>query len=175
MSRIDYDLTKIKGLAFDVDGVLSPSTCTLSATGHPIRMGNVKDGYAIQLAVKLGIKLAVITGGESEEITARMKVLGIQDFWQRVPDKLPVLEEWMKEKSLLPEEVLYMGDDIPDLRCLRNVGLPCCPFDASWEVKSESIYISPFTGGYGAVRDVIEQVLKAHGKWRPDTEEFLKW
>lgn len=175
MSKIDYDLTKIKALAFDVDGVLSPSTCPLKPNGHPQRMGNVKDGYAMQLAVKQGLILAVITGGESEEIASRMKVLGIKDVWQSVPEKLPVLHQWMKSHSLSKEEVLYMGDDIPDLKCLRNVGLPCCPFDAAWEVKQDSIYISPFSGGYGAVRDVLEQVMRAQGKWYPDSESALIW
>lgn len=175
MSKIDYDLSKIRGIAFDVDGVLSPSTCTLGKDGHPVRMGNVKDGYAIQLGVKKGLSLAVISGGESIEIAHRMNLLGIKDVWQGVSDKLPVIKEWMFKKHLQPEEVAYMGDDIPDLRCLRFVGLPCCPFDASWEVKQEAIYISPFSGGYGAARDLIEQVLKAHSLWCPEAPDSFVW
>lgn len=165
MSRIDYDLKKIRGIAFDVDGVLSPSTCPLSSSGHPIRMGNVKDGFALQLAVRQGIKIAVITGGESMEIANRMALLGVTDIWQSVKDKLIVLSNWMDMHDFNWENVAYMGDDIPDLKCLRQVGLPCCPFDACWEVKQESKYISPFTGGYGAARDLLEQVLKSQQLW----------
>ena len=175
MSKIDYDLTKIKGIAFDVDGVLSPSTCPLSPSGRPIRMGNVKDGYAMQLAVKRGLHLAVITGGRSEEMANRMALLGIEDIWQSVPDKLPVLEQWMDRYGLKKEEVAYMGDDIPDLRCLREVGLPCCPYDAAWEVKQESIYVSPSTGGYGAARDLLEQVMKARGLWIVESLHNMLW
>lgn len=175
MSSIDYDLSLIRGIAFDVDGVLSPSTCPLSPSGHPTRMGNVKDGYAMQLAVRSGLHLAVITGGRSEEIAARMDLLGVGDLWQSVPDKLPVLSEWMRKYGMAPEEVAYMGDDIPDLKCMRHVGLPCCPFDAAWEVKEVSLYISPFTGGYGAARDLIEQVMKAHGLWLSESIGALTW
>ena len=173
MSRIDYDLVKIKAVAFDVDGVLSPSTLPLSESGQPIRMGNVKDGYALQLAVKWGLKIAVITGGTSDAVMKRCHLLGIKDAWQKVADKLPVLKEWMAAQGLRPEEVAYMGDDIPDLPCLRHVGLPCCPNDAAWEVKETARYISPFGGGYGAARDLVSQILRAHGAWvttAPDHE-----
>lgn len=175
MSKIDYDLTKIKGIVFDVDGVLSPSTCPLSSSGHPVRMGNVKDGYAIQLAVKSGLHIAVITGGISEEIANRMSILGVKDLSQGVPDKLPVLRKWMARYGLAEEEVCYMGDDIPDLRCLRNVGLPVCPYDAAWEVKQDSVYVSSFSGGYGCARDIIEQVMKAQGLWLPETPNLFSW
>lgn len=175
MSKIDYDLRLIRGMAFDVDGVLSPSTCQLAPDGHPVRMGNVKDGYAIQLAVKCGFNIAVITGGESVEISNRMKLLGVTDVWQKVPEKLPVLQAWMRSHGLSPSEIAYMGDDIPDLKCLRFAGLPVCPYDACWEVKNESRYISPITGGYGAVRDLIEQVMKAHSLWLPDSDHAQTW
>lgn len=175
MSRIDYDLSKIKGIAFDIDGVLSPSTVPISKEGTPIRMGNVKDGYAIQLAVKKGIHIAVISGGKSEEMTHRMELLKVNDLWQGIKDKLPVLVQWMQTRGLKPEEVAFMGDDIPDLRCLRAVGLPCSPFDAAWEAKQESRYISPFSGGYGAARDLIEQVMKARNLWNPEDSDCLIW
>lgn len=175
MSRIDYNLALIKGVALDVDGVISPSTCQLSDSGHPIRMGNVKDGYAMQLAVKRGLKIAVITGGQSVEIANRMSILGIIDVWQNIPDKLPVLSSWMEANGFRKEEVAYMGDDIPDLRCLRKVGLPCCPYDAAWEARQESLYISPFSGGYGCVRDLIEQILKACNLWLPDSPDNFLW
>lgn len=174
MSRINYDLTKIKALVLDVDGVVSPSTVMISEKGEPIRMGNVKDGYALQLAVKQGLKIAVITGGGSDSVTNRFKILGINDVYQRVADKLPCLHEWMKKNNLGKEEVIYMGDDIPDLPCMRAVGLPACPRDAAWEIKETALYISPFDGGYGAVRDVVEQVLKAQDKWLSSSESGHK-
>lgn len=175
MSKIDYDLSQIRGIAFDVDGVLSPSTVPISESGKPQRMGNVKDGYALQLASKSGIHIAVISGGRSERIVRRMELLGIRDVWQDASDKLPVLNQWMEMYDLKKEEVAYMGDDIPDLKCLRHVGLPCCPFDAAWEVKSESIYISPLSGGYGAVRDVLEQLLRSKGLWETESNNTLIW
>ena len=175
MSRIEYDLTKIKGIVFDVDGVLSPSTVPIAENGMPLRMGNVKDGYALQLAVKQGLRIAVITGGKSESVGRRLDILGIRDVWQGVANKLPVLKRWMEEQALHPGEVAYMGDDIPDLQCMRHVGLPCCPFDAAWEVKQESVYISPLTGGYGAVRDVVQQMLMANGLWETDSDKSIIW
>lgn len=175
MSKIDYDLSIIRGIAFDIDGVLSPSTVPIDQDGKPCRMGNVKDGYAIQFAVKAGLKIAVISGGSSERMANRMKLLGVDDVWQGASDKLPRLNEWMEKHGLKKEEVGYMGDDIPDLRCLRNVGLPCCPYDAAWEVKTESVYVSSYSGGYGAVRDVLEQILRAKGMWKPESMNNLLW
>ena len=175
MSKIAYDLKQIKGMAFDVDGVLSPSTLQLDQNGRPLKMCNVKDGYALQLSAKEHLKIAVITGGSSEAVVNRMHLLGINDIWENAADKLPVLQNWMAIHNLQKEEILYMGDDIPDLRCLRNVGLPCCPHDAAWEVKQESVYVSPFSGGYGAVRDVIQQVLQAHNLWSPAKIHNLIW
>lgn len=175
MSRIDYDLSKIKAVAFDVDGVLSPSTVPVAENGMPVRMGNVKDGYAMQLAVKLGLHLAIITGGESESVKNRMKILGIENVWQGVSDKIIALKDWISTLAVTPDEVVYVGDDIPDLKCLRYVGLPCCPYDAAWEVKQESSYISPLTGGYGVARDILEQILRAKGLWEPDSKVSYTW
>lgn len=172
MSAIDYDLRKIKAIAFDVDGVLSPSTIPLSPEGEPLRMVSIKDGYAIQLAVKCGLQLAIITGGNTHGVKVRFSSLGMQDVYMGAAHKLPVLLEWMERHELRPEEVAYVGDDIPDLRVLRYVGLPCCPYDAAPEVRSTCRYISRFTGGYGVGRDIIEQVLKAHGKWMKDDDAF---
>lgn len=175
MSKIDYDLRKIKGLVFDVDGVLSPSTVGLDESGRPLKMCNVKDGYALQLAIKKGLKIAVLTGGRSEAVVNRMHLLGIQDIWENVADKLPVLEEWKTNNGFSKEEIAYMGDDIPDLRCMRNVGLPTCPSDAAWEVKQESLYISPLAGGYGAVRDLLEQVMRSQNLWTVNAINNLIW
>ena len=172
MSAIDYDLTKIKGFAFDVDGVLSPSTIPLGDDGVPHRMVNIKDGYALQLAVKRGFKIAIITGGVSEAVRVRYAALGIKDIYMGSSKKLPILKEWMEKEGLAKEEVAFMGDDIPDLPCLRNVGLPCAPYDAAWECKETAAYISKFTGGYGCARDILEQTMKAQGVWMTDAEAF---
>lgn len=172
MSSIDYDLTKIKAFAFDVDGVLSPSTIPLGSDGYPRRMVNIKDGYALQLAVKRGFKIAIITGGVSDAVKTRFESLGIKDIFMGSSKKLPILKAWMEKEGLKPEEIVFMGDDIPDLPCLRHIGLPCAPFDACWEVKDTALYISKFTGGYGCGRDILEQVMKAQDKWLNDAEAF---
>lgn len=172
MSRIDYDLTAIKAIVFDVDGVLSPSTVAMDSYGMPMRMVNIKDGYALQLAVKYGLKIAIITGAREEAIRKRYQMLGIQDVFLSAGVKLPVLQSWMKDNGLSPEQVAYMGDDIPDLQCLRYVGLPCAPHDAAWEVKQTARYISPFTGGYGCGRDLIRQIMSARGEWLADDRAF---
>lgn len=171
---MDYNLTKIKAMAFDVDGVLSPSTVPMTKDGDPLRMVNVKDGFALQLAAKNGFLIAIITGGESDSVANRYKKLGVKDVFQKVAMKLPVLQEWMETNNLHPDEVMYMGDDIPDLQCMKCVGLPCAPRDAVWEVKDVSRYISRVEGGYGCVRDVIEQILKANGCWL-DNERAFAW
>ncbi|MBD5356419.1 MAG: HAD-IIIA family hydrolase [Bacteroides sp.] len=172
MSGINYDLRKIKGFVFDVDGVLSPSTVPLGEDGYPKRMVSVKDGYALQLAMKLGFKIAVITGGSGTSIIARFKSLRIEDVYTNAHKKLPMLQEWLKKNKLSAEEVAYMGDDIPDLPCMRNVGLPAAPFDACWEAKETAAYISKFSGGYGCVRDLIEQTLKAQDLWLTNENAF---
>jgi len=172
MSSIDYDLTKIKAFVFDVDGVLSPSTIPLGSDGYPQRMINIKDGYALQLAIKRGYRIAIISGGVSEAISVRFSALGIKDIFMGSSIKLPVLKEWMHKENLQPEEVAYMGDDIPDLPCLRHIGLPCAPFDACWECKETAIYVSKFSGGYGCGRDILEQTMKANNNWLNDTEAF---
>lgn len=172
MSSINYDLTKIKGIVFDVDGVLSPSTIPLGDDGYPRRMVNIKDGYALQLAVKKGYKIAVITGGKGIAVEARFRSLGISDIFIGASKKLPVLLKWMEKENLQPEQVAYMGDDIPDLQCMRHVGLPSSPFDACWEAKESSIFISKFSGGYGCGRDLLEQIMKAQDHWLSDTDAF---
>lgn len=169
---VDYDLTKIKAFVFDVDGVLSPSTIPLGEDGYPRRMANVKDGYALQLAVKKGYRIAIISGGKGIQIKKRFELLGIENIFTDVAKKLPVLKGWMENEGLKPEEVMFMGDDIPDLTCLRHVGLPCAPFDACWEVKETAIYISKFSGGYGCGRDILEQVMKAQDNWLTDADSF---
>lgn len=172
MSATDYDLTKLRAFALDVDGVLSPSTIPLEDDGQPRRMVNIKDGYALQLAVRLGYKIAIITGGREESIRLRFEALGIRDIYLGSSRKLPVLTAWMEREGLAPEEVAYMGDDIPDLQAMRHIGFPCCPADAATEVRLTSRYISRHGGGYGCVRDIIEQTLKANSQWMSDDKAF---
>lgn len=172
MSSINYDLTKIKGFAFDVDGVLSPSVIPMSETGEPLRMANIKDGYVLQLAVKLGYDLAIITGGNTRAVKTRFEALGFKDIYMKASHKLEIFEAWMSKRNLKPEEVVYFGDDIPDLKCMRLAGLACAPRDAAREACETSTYVSRFDGGYGCVRDVVEQVLRAKGEWLSDAVAF---
>ena len=173
MSGIPYDLTRIKAFAFDVDGVLSASTIPLYPTGEPMRMINIKDGYAIQLAVKYGYEVAVITGGNTEAVRKRFEGLGVkEDVFMGVGVKLPVFEQWLRDRQLDRSEVLFMGDDIPDLEIMQNVGLPACPADAAIDVKQIAIYTSPLRGGEGCARDVIEQTMRAQGNWLSDKKAF---
>ena len=172
MSSINYDLSKIKGIAFDVDGVLSPSTIPLSPEGEPLRMVSIKDGYALQLAVKQGLKIAIITGGKTKAVDVRFRGLGITDVYLGASIKLGILQQWMADHSLQPEEVAFVGDDIPDYPVMKRCGLPCCPKDAAPEIKSMAVYISHAKGGYGVGRDVIEQVMKAQGRWMNDENAF---
>lgn len=172
MSSIDYDLTRIKAFVFDVDGVLSPSTIPLAPDGFPQRMVNIKDGYALQHAVKKGYGIAIITGGTCEAVKKRFEALGITDIFMGASKKLPILKRWMEKENLLPEEVVFMGDDIPDLPPMRHVGLPCAPYDACWECKETATYVSRFTGGYGCGRDILEQTMKAQDNWLDDDNAF---
>lgn len=170
---INYDLTRIKALAFDVDGVLSTSNVYLAGIdGQPHRTANIKDGYALQLAVKRGLQLAIITGGRSEAVRTRYVGLGLQNVFMGVSVKIRCFNDWLEESRLQPEDVLYMGDDIPDYEVMRRCGCPCCPADAAEEIKAISCYVSHKNGGEGCVRDVIEQVLRAQGLWMTDAEAF---
>lgn len=169
---IDYDLTKIKALIFDVDGVLSAETITLHPNGEPMRTVNIKDGYALQLAVKCGLHVAIITGGRTEAVRKRYEGLGIKDVYLGAAVKTREFDYFMEKYQLNPEEVLYMGDDIPDYEVLRLVGLPCCPADAAPEIKAICRYVSHRNGGYGCGRDVVEQVLRAQERWMSHEDAF---
>lgn len=172
MSGIPYDLNKIKAFAFDVDGVLSPSTIPMHISGEPLRMVNIKDGYAIQLAVKMGFPIAIITGGNTEAVRKRFEGLGVKDIFLGASAKLPIYESWLKKYQLCDEEVLYMGDDIPDIEIMRRVGLAVAPRDAAVDILEIAHYISAFDGGMGCAREVIEQVLRAQNKWMSDKKAF---
>lgn len=169
---INYDLKKIRAIAFDVDGVLSTNNVILLEGGQPCRTANIKDGYALQLAIKRGLDIAIITGGKSEAVRVRYEGLGIKHVFLGVSIKIKKYEEWLRESRLTDEEVLYMGDDIPDYEVMRRCGCACCPADAAEEIKQIATYVSPREGGMGCARDVIEQVLRAQGKWMTDAEAF---
>lgn len=169
---INYDLKKIHALAFDVDGVLSTNNVMLMEGGQPCRTANIKDGYALQLAVKCGLEIAIITGGKSQAVRTRYEGLGIKHVFLGTSVKIKKYNEWLANNHLTDDEVLYMGDDIPDYEVMQQCGCACCPADAATEIKQISTYISPVKGGYGCVRDVIEQVLRAQGKWMTNAEAF---
>ena len=162
---INYDLNKIRAIIFDIDGVLSAETITLGADGWPLRTVNIKDGYAIQLAVKMGLHIAIMTGANVDSIRVRYEGLGVEDVYLGCAVKIETYDRLLAKYGLTDEEVMYMGDDIPDLEIMRQVGCPVCPKDACPEIKEVSLYVSDRKGGYGCGRDVIEQVLRAQGKW----------
>lgn len=169
---INYDLTKIKALVFDVDGVLSTNTVPMDVEGQPLRTLNIKDGYSIQLAAKMGLQLGIITGGKGEQVRKRYESLHVKHIYLASSVKIKDLHDLMEKAGVTSEEVLYMGDDIPDYEVMQEVGLPVCPADAAPEIKAISKYVSPMNGGQGAARDVIEQVLKAQGKWMANAKAF---
>lgn len=174
MSKTACDLTRVRAFVFDVDGVLSPNIVPVDNDGVPSRMANVKDGYALQLAVKRGYRIAIITGADSEAVRRRYELLGIKDVYLRASEKLSVLRRWVDANGLLPEEVIYAGDDMPDLTCMGYAGLAVAPADASVDAIAAADYVSPCRGGYGVARDIIEQTMRAQGVWSHDTTA-LSW
>jgi 3-deoxy-D-manno-octulosonate 8-phosphate phosphatase (KDO 8-P phosphatase) len=166
-------LAGIKALAFDVDGVFTDGTVQILPGQEPVRTFHSKDGYAIQVAARQGLQLAIITGGKSEAVKERLKALGVQDVWLGARHKIEAYEEWLAMYDLKDEEVLYMGDDLPDTEVLQRAGLSCCPQDSAPEIRAIVDYVSPIYGGKGCVREIIEQVLRAQGRW--NLEEFRNW
>ena len=169
---INYDLKKIKAIVFDVDGVLSCSTITLNTDGEPLRTVNIKDGYAIQLAQKMGLRIVILTGGNTEAVRMRYERLGVEDIYMKCAVKIRTYDDFLDKYGLTDEEVIYMGDDVPDYEIMRRVGCPVCPADACTDIKEISLYVSDRKGGEGCARDVIEQVLRAQGKWLADAKAF---
>lgn len=165
MSSINYDLAKIKAFVFDVDGVLSCDIVSLYPNGDPMRTVNIKDGYAIQLAVKKGYQVAIITGGYTEAVRVRFERLGVVHIYMRSAVKMHDFNDFMQKTGLKADEVMYAGDDIPDYEVMKQVGLPVAPADAAPEIKQIAKYISLLKGGEGIARDVIEQTLKSQGNW----------
>jgi 3-deoxy-D-manno-octulosonate 8-phosphate phosphatase (KDO 8-P phosphatase) len=158
----------IKTFVFDVDGVLS-SGILLLFENETVRTTNIKDGFGLQLAIKKGYRVLIISGGQSRAVKQRFEGLGIKDIFLGVHDKKEILTEYVQQHQLKWEEVLFMGDDIPDYRVMQLVGLPCCPADAVNEIKQMARYISPLNGGDGCGRDVIEKVLKLNDHWDLET------
>lgn len=169
---INYDLTKIKAVVFDVDGVLSGETIPLHPSGEPMRTVNIKDGYAIQLAQKMGLRIVILTGGRTESVRKRYEGLGVEDVFMGCSVKIKTYDEFLGKYGLRDEEIIYMGDDIPDYEIMKRCGCPCCPSDACADIKDISVYVSRFAGGRGCGRDVIEQVLRAQGKWLSGAKAF---
>jgi 3-deoxy-D-manno-octulosonate 8-phosphate phosphatase (KDO 8-P phosphatase) len=159
----------IKTFVFDVDGVLTEGSLLILHDGQMARLMNIKDGYALQLAVKKGYRVVIISGGTSDAVKDRLEKLGVKDCFLKVDDKKEKLNEYVSDNQLNRDEILFMGDDIPDYVPMQLTGLPCCPADAVAEIKGISLYISPVAGGKGCVRDVIEKVLKLNGHWELDT------
>ncbi|MDD7887901.1 HAD family hydrolase [Flavivirga sp. 57AJ16] len=158
-------LEHITTFIFDVDGVLTDGTVTITSTGEMLRRMNIKDGYALKTAVDMGYNVCIISGGSNEGVRVRLQGLGVSNIYLGVHNKIEQLDIYLDVNHIKSENVLYMGDDIPDFPVMKGVGLPCCPQDAVPEIKNISKYISHKKGGKGAVRDVIEQVLKVQEKW----------
>ena len=169
---INYDLKRIRAIIFDVDGVLSAETITLHPGGEPMRTVNIKDGYAIQLAMKLGLRIVILTGGKTESVRQRYRGLGVEDVYMGCSVKLKTYDEFLAKYNLTDDEVMYMGDDVPDYEIMQRVGCAVCPADACPDIKAISCYVSHLRGGYGCGRDVIEQVLRAQGKWLMNAKAF---
>ncbi|VAV84556.1 3-deoxy-D-manno-octulosonate 8-phosphate phosphatase [hydrothermal vent metagenome] len=158
-------MPQITTFIFDVDGVLTDGTVTVFSNGELVRKMNVKDGYALKTAVEMGYRVCIISGGTNPEVKSRLRGLGITDIYLGAHNKLEQLDEFLDIYDIKTENVLYMGDDIPDYPVMKIVGLPSCPKDAAPEIQHISKYISQKKGGNGCVRDVIEQVLKVQDKW----------
>ena len=173
MSTINYDLKKIKAFIFDVDGVLSPDSIPLSPEGEPMRMVNIKDGFAINLAVKNGYGVAIITGADTENVRKRFSRLGVKDIYMKSRIKINDLNDYMQKTGYNPEEIIYAGDDLPDYQVMQTVGLSVAPADAAHEIRGIAKYISHCKGGQGIARDIIEQVMRAQNKWMG--EEAFGW
>jgi 3-deoxy-D-manno-octulosonate 8-phosphate phosphatase (KDO 8-P phosphatase) len=168
-------LTHIKTFVFDVDGVLTDGTIMVTTAGEMYRSMNIKDGFALKTAVDKGYTIVIISGGSNEGVRKRLNGLGITHIFLGTHKKTETLHSFLKDNKLQSENVLFMGDDLPDLDVMQTVGLPCCPQDAAPEIKNISAYVSHKKGGKGCARDVIEQVLKVQGNWITNGENDAKY
>ena len=168
MKNYKHLLPKIKTFIFDVDGVLTDGKFLINSDGELLRSFDTKDGYAMKCALVKGFKIAIITGGRNEAVRERFRELGVIDIYLGAHHKLDAYQDLMDNFDLNPEEILYIGDDIPDIPVMEKVGLGCCPADAASDVKAMADYVSHKKGGEGCVRELIEQVLRVQGKWSLD-------
>ena len=169
---IDYDLKKIKAVIFDVDGVLSRQTIVLSPDGEPLRTVNIEDGYAIQLAVKMGLRIAILTGGNTKAVKMRYSYLNVEDIYMGCVVKIETYRDFLEKYGYTDENIIYVGDDIPDYEIMKQCGCPCCPKDAASDIKAIANYVSDRNGGDGVGRDILEQVLRVQGKWLRAAKAF---
>ena len=156
---------EIDTFIFDVDGVLTDNTVLVLESGRLLRTMNIRDGLAVKLAIDKGYNVAIITGGRSQGVIKRLQLLGVEDIYYGVSDKVAAYEEYLKSKGLTSHTVLYMGDDLPDISVLRLAGLSACPKDATHQVVNVAQYVSPIAGGKGCARDVIEKTMTLRGDW----------
>jgi len=169
-NHVDY--SKIKGFILDVDGVLTDGSILAMEDGSQIRIMNIKDGYALQLAVKCGYSVCIISGGSSQGVRVRLQGLGIQHIYMGAGEKLPVFMEFLQSTGLKAEELIYIGDDMPDIPVMQQVGISIAPADAAADVLKIADVITDRPGGKGCVREVLESVLKVQGHWL-HTDSFV--
>ena len=173
MGNFKEDIALVEAIVLDVDGVMTDGGIIPTPDGDFIRRYDAKDGYAIASALREGLKVCVISGGRGRMLENRLTMLGVSRMYLNCMDKVAAIREFMADNCLTTEQVLYMGDDIPDLECMRVVGMPVCPADACMEVVEASRYVSEFNGGHGAVRDIVEQVMRAKGIWAKNLKGVL--
>ena len=173
MGNFKEDIARVEAFVFDVDGVMTDGGIIPTADGDFVRRYDAKDGYAIAYAPREGYKVCVISGGRGKMLENRLTMLGVTKMYLNCMNKIEALEEFLAENGLDRQSVIYMGDDIPDLECMMRVGIPVCPADAAMEVVEASRYVSEYNGGHGAVRDIVEQVLRAKGCWAKNLKGVL--
>ena len=173
MGNFKEDVARVEALVLDVDGVMTDGGITPLPDGDFVRTYYAKDGYAIAYALREGVKICVISGGRGKMLENRLTMLGVTKMYLNCMNKVEALEEFLAENDLDRQSVIYMGDDIPDLECMMRVGIPVCPADAAMEVVEASRYVSEYNGGHGAVRDIVEQVLRAKGCWAKNLKGVL--
>ena len=173
MGNFKEDVARVEAIVLDVDGVMTDGGIIPTPDGDFIRRYNAKDGYAIASAIREGLKICIISGGRGRMLENRLKMLGVTRYYLNCMDKVTAIREFATDHNIDLENVIYMGDDIPDLECMRLVGVPVCPSDAAMEVVEASRYVSEYNGGYGAVRDIVEQVMRAKGVWAKNLKGVL--
>jgi 3-deoxy-D-manno-octulosonate 8-phosphate phosphatase (KDO 8-P phosphatase) len=173
MGNFKEDIARVEAIVLDVDGVMTDGGIIPTPDGDFIRRYNAKDGYAIASAIREGLKICIISGGRGRMLENRLQMLGVTRYYLNCMDKVSTIREFLADYGVDFENVIYMGDDIPDLECMRLVGVPVCPADAAMEVVEASRYISEYNGGHGAVRDIIEQVMRAKGIWAKNLKGVL--